>query len=477
MSLPLLSAMLGDRAAAQAALGARRLIWMYQPSGSLLEHWPDPGPLSTLHDMFTPLLPFRSQMLAIRNVNNLVRQLLEVRGLGPHDCQAPHLLTGAPVWTSALRPAEARDLVGDILPNGTASRATLDHVLASQAPYRDLAIPCLQVGHSVSFSIPDRPLIRHISYRGPNQPALAENSTRAIYNRLVGLARPPAPGPAVDPRPKAISDAVLAEYRAMRGKLSGPDRARMELHLSDLETLATETAAPPPPAASCGPHPFDAAGDPTTIFSSTRAGWEAKTKAQVDNMVMALKCDLTRIITFQWGQSMGSFALPWLSPDLPSVVTNTSLHDLGHQLGALPGETGNCGGTPCQQGAPNSLEHMRRVQKLFWVGTAYLLDQLKRASLPDGSNLLDNTLVIYSTELARGATHEVSRMGHLLFGNLGGFFKGGECIDARGASHTQLVTSVAQAMGLKDALGQPISHFGSADLPSAQRRALTEIHR
>jgi hypothetical protein len=482
ISLPLLASMMPSGAAAQQVLRAKRLVWMFQPTGSLSEHFPNPGALTatSLSDMLQPFARHVSRMTVIRNLRNAMRDAGEHASLGPHDASAPHLLTGMPVTTSAGRAPTAADFMGDILPNGTAGGPSIDQVIAARAPFASNRFPSVQIGHSCQ-DIAGRPLIRNISFRAINQPLLHENNARTVFNRLFGNGLPttmPMPQP-TDPRGNLVANAVVEEYRALRSQLGQADRQRLEAHLTELEALRRTADAsvmpPPPPSANCMAPMLQMGADTDTTFSSTQAQYEAKTKAQMDNIVMAFRCDLTRVVTFMWGSGMGSATFNWLSPDLPRV-NSMYFHVLGHDLGALPGETSNCGGTQCGVGPADAREHYRRVQKQLFSSIAYLLDQLQASTLPDGSTLLDETVVVWSPELARGATHELSRMNHLLFGNVGTFFRKGVCVDAGNASHTRLLTSVGQAFGLTDASGNPISHYGSPNLPAAQRAALTAVH-
>ena len=62
--------------------------------------------------------------------------------------------------------------------------------------------------------------------------------------------------------------------------------------------------------------------------------------------------------------------------------------------------------------------------------------------------MLDNSLVLVVTEIAQGASHSRKDMPFYLMGGQGiAGYNPGRILDCRGASHSQLLASMAQVMG------------------------------
>jgi hypothetical protein len=88
---------------------------------------------------------------------------------------------------------------------------------------------------------------------------------------------------------------------------------------------------------------------------------------------------------------------------------------------------------------------------------AYLARQLKGMQEPNGSSVLDNSLLFFSSEIEDGDSHSHDNMPILVAGKAGGRVAGGRHLRFSGAP------SVANLfVSMTDALGAPVSSFGDS---------------
>jgi hypothetical protein len=88
---------------------------------------------------------------------------------------------------------------------------------------------------------------------------------------------------------------------------------------------------------------------------------------------------------------------------------------------------------------------------------AYLLAAL--AAIPEGDgSVLDHTLVVWGTDLARGSKHDHWPTPFVLAGRADGYFETGRLIDVGDVSHNRLLVSIGNAMGLEE-----LDVFGNLD--------------
>jgi hypothetical protein len=77
-----------------------------------------------------------------------------------------------------------------------------------------------------------------------------------------------------------------------------------------------------------------------------------------------------------------------------------------------------------------------------------LLDALQSLKEADGSSILDNTLLIWVNELARGNVHSHDNMPYLLAGGAGGALRTGRFLTYNRVSHNNLLVSCMNLMGV-----------------------------
>jgi hypothetical protein len=407
----------------------KRLILFYTPHGTLFDGWLPTGSETnfSLGPLLAPLEPHKSKLALLAGVS------MHDVGVGaPHTKGLPLLWTGSKLLED-MTFTRSDGTGGKYF--GWNSGKSVDQVikqrLAGMTPYDSLEFAVRSGGSS--------PASRMI-YADAKQPVSPMTDPWAAFTRLfaghtdaVGLER------------KSALDLIQAELGELGPRLAKEDQAKLQAHLEAIR--ATEKRLSQSSAACSGPDmgmPVDPEQEPNTPAVFDR---------QIDLMVSALACDLTRVASLQY--SIGDTDLTvysWLG------INSDRFHDMTH--------------------APdNDLGTRAKLVKIYsWFAQrfAYLLEKLD--SIPEGNGtLLDNCIVVWGSEIGKPNNHSLAPTPFIAAGGGGGAFKTGRFLQYSSAPpamygtsqgafpdscyHNRLLVSICQAMGLSD-----IDTFGNTDL-------------
>jgi hypothetical protein len=156
-------------------------------------------------------------------------------------------------------------------------------------------------------------------------------------------------------------------------------------------------------------------------------------RLQMDLLVKALQCDLTRVGLLQWVAPVKGQIYSWLGHDTDHhALTHRPLSDLVAQ------------------------SRLTEINTWYAEQLAYLISALK--AVPEGAGtLFDNTVIWWCTEISHGNVHERRDMPFLLAGGCGGTFRTGRYLRYGAAPHNNLHVSLMNAMGV------PGNSFGNPD--------------
>ena len=154
---------------------------------------------------------------------------------------------------------------------------------------------------------------------------------------------------------------------------------------------------------------------------------------------MSLTCGMTRVASLQWNHTVGPVVMSWAG-------VSEGHHGLSHS------DDGNAAGVAA----------FVATERWYASQFAYLIDKLATTPDPDGGNLIDSTVVLWCKELGDGRMHDCKSVPFVLA--RGGGLATGQYLNFGGKSHTQLLVSVCQALGLSNTtFGDPTK--GSGSLP------------
>ena len=154
-----------------------------------------------------------------------------------------------------------------------------------------------------------------------------------------------------------------------------------------------------------------------------------------DLITAALACDLTRFASFQWSFSDNDGnSYPWLG------ITEAH-HELTHQ-------------DPKQY--PDTVGKQIKIKNFYATMFASLLSKLD--AVPEGQGtLLDNSIVVWGSELGDAFTHNPEPTPFIVAGGAG-VLKVGQHLDCQGQYHNRLLVTLCQAFGATE-----VSTFGQTD--------------
>ncbi|HMI94697.1 MAG TPA: DUF1552 domain-containing protein [Polyangiales bacterium] len=408
--------------------GARRAHAQTIPTRFVFVHVPEgmwsgaARPVSggtALGPIFDGVQSHQSKILVINNLN------MQSRDHGPggdgHHRGVPHMITGT----------EMQD-------ESNAGGISLDQKIAN-AIGKSSPIASLQLAVRIVYGDTNaRPL-----WSGPGRVVPAIQSPWEAYDRVFKNFMPPSTDPMAKPPVdlrKSALDYSLAEINSLRSKLAPTDLALLDSYqdsLRDIERRLTTMPPPPTGGAACAPPTLGSAVDTKSEANYVKIG-----ELQMDLMVAALQCGVTRVASLQFGNSNDQCSYSFLG-------VNNLGHDLAHN-------NNNCDSS----GA-------KKLKVFQWYATRakYLLDKLD--SIPEGSGtMLDNTCILWASEFSDSNGHASDKLTWLLMGNANGYFKSGRILNANGKSTNDVLASIQNAFGIADAkFGNPAYCAGAmADL-------------
>ncbi len=264
-------------------------------------------------------------------------------------------------------------------------------------------------------------------------------------------------------RKRSILDAAWADCKAGLPALPTEGRAQLDYHCERIRDLERALQTPPPPMNACAPPAV-----PTALMNVNTAdpnNYPALADYFMKLIEAAFVCDVTRVASFTFGVPSARFNMPWLN--LPS-------YDFGSGISGNDHHTYSHGELPAQ---------LARFVGWYAEKFSSLLDRLK-VTQPDGTRLLDSTLVHWTGEIgntwpqgASGALHDIGDHTMFVFGSMGGTFRTGRHLafphtdfigdkspqaQAEAKPHHALMVSLIQAMGITgvNQFGDPMGGSG-----------------
>lgn len=395
------------RAAYAQGTAPQRLICFYVPDGCEPGHW---HPSGSERNFTLPSMT--------RTLENVKSDLVFVRGLNMYSGGSTHEGGAAKVLTAT------GDLSIDVF---------VGQNYKNETPHASLHLGIASAHENGG---------NFISFLGKGQPITPEDNPLRAFERLFGAQ---GAGDRERDRQLSVLDCAMNDLGRLQGRLGTTEKQKLDLHMDSLRQVEkrvqesasgssdsctdpvwnTEGWAPPPNDNSYPP------------YQNRDDQFAAVGKLQMDLAVLALQCDLTRAVTFQWSHPV--------SPTSLKAFTGVDArnHDSSHFDG----------------NSEASIETYATFKRWYMDQFAYLLNELRSVQDIDGRTLLDNTLIFVCSELGHSALHDHADMPFILGGRAGGL-ETGRLLDYRGSnsgqneSHAKLLVSIARAMGI------PINSFG-----------------
>jgi hypothetical protein len=436
LALPWLEAMGPARGAhAAGAAAPKRFVHVYLPNGATTLWWQTTGSGSGDDWQLSPLLqPFetlKQKMLMLRQVGNFTwrRDLLTMNPAWTtyrerNDfCGVCRMPAGGFVLPSHSRcPAALLNCIdGDAyrqsqnqnVATSPINGETVDQLLARTLP-KDTPLSSMQLGlFNGNGGLDERhsALSRNMSW-DQNGTALGKDIDPAqIFDKLVATG---AGGAMTDPETVAAAerrraldlsalDSLSDSAAALQARLGASDRERLDRFLTGVRELEmkTQNVAEPEPGCESAEIPSDV-GDPLV-----------RSRAMNDLMVMALQCDVTRIITYMLDNSRSDLVYSWVprrdyeNDGAMLGGTATAYHESQHHTGTSP--------------------DFASITRWHIEAVSDLLLKMDAIEEPMGGTLLDNSSVLFCSDMHHG-DHAAFDLPFLMFGSGGGTFRQNELI-------------------------------------------------
>ena len=389
LSLPLLEAMVpAATALAQTAAAAKpRFVGCFVPHGMAPGYWvpAKEGALEAeLPFNWKPLEPFRSQTVILS-------------GLHSRSAEPPPGVTGADHWVASafLCADKPKKTAGADVYNGT----TIDQLIAQRIGGETL-MPSMQLavedpganssncgeGYSCTYT-------NTISWASPTAPLPMELNPQVVFERMFGDGSTIEQRAARRRRDRSILDSMTTSLQRLRGDVSEPDRARLDdytEHVREIErrlqiAMKASAVAPENMAVPVGvPQSFD-----------------EHIKLQFDLLALAFQADITRVGTLLFARDLTGRTYP------ECEAPTSGFHGVSHH-----GED------------PRRIAELSKINQYHVKMLAHLVARLAATSDGDGT-LLDQSLVLYGSNMGNSNQHVHYDVPHVLVGGTAGKLRGG----------------------------------------------------
>jgi hypothetical protein len=503
LALPWLESLAPRGASAQAASTPKRYVPIFFPCGAAAQWWEnapafgssvtgDQFVLSTVH---APLAALKSKLLILSRLGNY-----SWNGGSYHVDPASHARCPAALLT-CVDADKLASAAGMQLPSAVINGVTADQVIVQKGNFSQLTpVASLQVGLGSfpgAFDGRSYSYNQVMSWKSEREPLKRQINPKAVFDAMVTAGAKDSAGtvdPAVDAleafntitggKPvgnvddpavkqrlalkKSVLDAVLENANGLKPRLGRADQMTLDQFTSsfrDIEKQVTGVAAPLSSGCKVATAPSAVPEPPGSMqgLNQGQMGYDRAAHAQVMNdlIVMALQCDVTRIITYMLDDSRSEFNYTFI-PDEDKVFGSIGGIDnfhggCQHGPGSIPttATNGVYGGTSNGGFATVTRWWVRQVADL-----AAKLDAIREG---DGT-LLDHTLLHMASDM-RTHDHTAFDLPMLLLGGKGFIKQDGHIALAANPSDRQARDLYYTIQ--KQYFGLDVASFGDGNGPNA----------
>jgi hypothetical protein len=397
-----------------------RFACIYFSNGVEPEHWWAKGSGSSMQvgPGLKPLAPLCEDIVFLRGLYNEQA----VKNRSAHLGRMPNLLSGA--WVSLDQ-------------NDIRVGRTMDQVLAQQIG-RDTAVPSLVLGiEPTELRLEDGLSMIYgscISWRSATKPATKEIYPARAFDLLVGDGK----GRQLD---RSVLDQVLEDARRLRPQVGNGDRQKLDEYLESIRDIEKRIDRASKDDRLEGWKPSLEQPNMARPKEDLPQDVPDHMRLMLDLSVLACQMDKTRIATCMLNNDLSQMNFGFLKG------VQGSLHlDLTHN------------------GRDPELEAMYLKTNQFHTEQfAYLIGRLKAID-EGGQSLLDNSLLMFCSNLFDGDKHQADEMPIVLAGQGGGSLQTGRVLEylQRGDENRR---ACSLYLSLMDRMGVHLDRFGDADRP------------
>jgi len=275
----------------------------------------------------------------------------------------------------------------------------------------------------------------YVSWSSPTTPAPKEIVPRQAFDQLFddGSRRR---------ADSSVLDLVATEAAALRGRLGGRDRAKLDEYLTSVRELERriERSAEESLRETGGHGWRPSVMEPSLERPGPGIPAEPREHLELmcDILLLAFQMDRTRVATLMLNNDLSNMNFGFLGG------IHGGQHELSHHANNA-----------------ERLEQYQRVNEYHMTLLARLLAKMD-ATVEGERTLLDNSMVLFCSSLMDGNAHDSKELPILLAGGGGGTIRGGHVHDLRGQENRRLCRL---HLALMQRMGVAVDRFGDADSP------------
>lgn len=409
VALPTLASLWPRRAWAAEPPKPKRMVCLYVPNGMHMPSW-TPG--ATGASWSSPILDELGDMkphaLVISGLRNLPGR---PDGVGDHGAG-----TGAYLTCTHVHKTE-----GDDIKNGVSVDQIAAATLGVGARYASLEVGLdgggsvggCDSGYSCAYS-------RNIAWAGEKTPLPPIANPRVLFDRLVAGSDPNATAEVRERRKKqrkSVLDWVRGDATTIQGRLAQDDKQKLDEYLTGLYELEQRLSATP------SEEVCEAPGEPPKNYDH-----QTQMDLLIDLLVMALRCDLTRVATFMLASSGSGRSYSFVDPTISG-----GHHDLSHHMDN-----------------PDNFRQLEIIDKWEVRQLASLARKLHADKDESGTSVLDQTVLYFSSEISDGNSHAHTDLPVVLLGKAGGAITPGRHIRRDDQPLANLYLKMLESVGVDE---------------------------
>jgi hypothetical protein len=425
LALPWMESLQGQEAVSAGSSAAKiaskpplRMACIYFSNGVEPAHWWAKGAGKQMQ-VGPALAPMQSLTEDFTFIKGLYHQQA-LASTSPHLGRMPNLLSGAKV---SLDPNDIR--VG----------TSFDQVLAREIG-GESALPSLVLGVEPNeLRLEDGLSMIYgscISWMTPTRPASKEIYPARAFDALVGDGK-------ARQLDRSVLDAVMGDTQSLRPKVSGGDKIKLDEYLESIREIEKRIERAKREERIEGWRPTIDKPNMPRPANELPQDVPTHMKLMLDLVVLAFQMDKTRVATCMLNNDLSQMNFKFLEG------VSGALHlDLTHNGKAAAAEA-----------------MYLKTNQFHAQQFAYLVQRLKSID-EGGSSILDNSMLLYMSNLFDGDLHGADQLPILLAGKGGGTIKTGQVLDYKDRNEDQK-RACSLYLSMMDRMGVKLQKFGDTD--------------
>ena len=413
MALPWLESLAPAAATNAPGIFPKRFGVMFMGNGINENHWSAEGSGAEmkLSKTLSVLEPIKHKINVIDGLFNKA-----ATGQGIHPAQTGNLLSGVQIQKGA------------IIRSGVSIDQVIANHVGQQTPQSSLVLACEQpmTGyHETNFSLA---YSSHISWQSPDSPVPVEVYPSLAFDNLFENRS--------SLRNLSVLDRVKDRTESLSREISSADRAKLDEYLTSVREVEKRVEG----MRKSLDHAEDRAkATNKPVFTMERPAnglpedLQEHARLMCDIIAMAFQTDRTRVASLLLVRDLSAMYYPFLN-------VREGHHAASHD---------------------NLSDGYERIARFHLSQFAYLAQKLD--SMPEGEGtVLDNSCLMYLSNLWIGRTHDNTRLPLVLAGGLGGSMRTGRTLNYLGESDENR-KMCSLYLSILDRMGIEMERFGDAD--------------